>query len=67
MENFKHFLIKYKGAIIGGLLSILFLILRLHKILICVLIVVAGMFIGNYVQYNKENVKTKLKFYIDKL
>ena len=67
MEKIKKFLIKYRGAIIGGIISILALILNLHKLLICVLIIVAGALIGNYVQYNKETVKEKIKFYIDKL
>ena len=60
-------LTKYRGAIIGGLIAILALVLNLHKILLWVLIVIAGILIGNYIQNNKEIVKEKLKFYIDKL
>ena len=67
MEEIKKFLIKYRGAIIGGLVAILALILNLHKLLIWLLIVIAGILIGNYIQHNKEMVKEKLKFYIDKL
>lgn len=67
MEEIKKFLIKYRGAIIGGLIAILALILNLHKVMIWILIVVGGIIIGNYVQHNKEIVKDKLKFYIDKL
>lgn len=67
MEEIKKFLIKYRGAIIGGLVAILALILNLHKILVWLLIVIAGILIGNYIQHNKEMVKEKLKFYIDKL
>lgn len=67
MEEVKKFLIKYRGAIIGGLVAILALILNLHKLLIWLLIVIAGILIGNYIQHNKEMVKEKLKFYIDKL
>ena len=67
MENVKEFFIKYRGAIIGGLIAIIALILNLHKILIWLLIVIAGIVIGNYVQNNKEMVKDKLKTYIDKL
>ena len=60
MEEIKKFLIKYRGAIIGGLVAILALILNLHKIMIWVLIVIAGILIGNYIQHNKEMVKEKL-------
>lgn len=67
MEEIKNFLIKYRGAIIGGLIALIALLLNLHKVVIFILIVVAGIVIGNYVQHNKEFVKDKLKSYIDKL
>lgn len=67
MEDIKRFLIKFRGAIIGGLIAILALILNLHKIMMWILIVVGGVIIGNYIQHNKEMVKDRLKHYIDKL
>lgn len=67
MEKFKQFLIDFRGAIIGGIVAIVALLLNLHKVLIFILIVVAGILLGNYVQHNKEFVKEKLKSYIDKL
>lgn len=66
MKNFENFLKKYRGAIIGGLIALIALLLNLHKVLIWILIIVAGIVIGNYVQNNKEFVKDKLKSYIDK-
>lgn len=66
MENFKNFLVNYRGAIIGGLIALVALLLNLHTILMWILIIVAGILIGNYVQHNKEFVKDKLKSYIDK-
>ncbi len=67
MKDIKDFFIKYRGAIIGGLVALIALLLNLHKVLIVILIIVAGILIGNYVQHNKEFVKEKLKSYIDKL
>ncbi len=67
MEDFKNFLIKFRGAIIGGIIAFLALLLNLHTVLIWILIIVAGILLGNYVQHNKEFVKDKLKSYIDKL
>ena len=67
MENFKNFLIKFRGAIIGGIVALVALLLNLHKVLIWILIILAGIVIGNYIQNNKEFVKDKLKSYIDKL
>lgn len=67
MEDFKNFLIKFRGAIIGGLIALVALLLNLHKVLLWILIIIAGIVLGNYVQNNKEFVKDKLKSYIDKL
>ena len=67
MEDFKNFLINFRGAIIGGLSALIALLLNLHTVLLWVLIIVAGILLGNYVQHNKELVKDKLKSYIDKL
>ena len=66
MEDFKNFLIKFRGAIIGGIIAFVALLLNLHTVLMWILIIVAGILIGNYVQHNKEFVKDKLKSYIDK-
>ena len=54
MEKVKQFLINYRGAIIGGIVAIVALLLNLHKALIVILIVIAGILLGNYVQHNKE-------------
>ena len=67
MENIKNFLIKYRGAIIGAIIAIIALLLNFHKVLIWILIVIAGIVVGNYIQNNKEIVKERLKSYIDKL
>lgn len=67
MEDLKNFLIKFRGAIIGGIIAFIALLLNLHTILMWILIIVAGILLGNYVQHNKEFVKDKLKSYIDKL
>jgi len=67
MKDIKEFLIKYRGAIIGGAISILALLLNLHKVLLWIAVIVIGIVAGNYVQNNKEIVKEKLKSYIDKL
>ena len=65
--NFKEIWNHYKGAIIGVLIAILILITRLHDLILAVVIIVLGAFIGNYVQQNKEDVKARLKSFIDKM
>ena len=67
MNNFKEFWNQYKGAIIGVILAILILITGLDKLILAIVVLFLGAFIGNYVQRNKEDVKTKLKKFIDKM
>ena len=67
MEEIKNFLMKYRGAIIGGIIAILLLLTRLYDLIIGVVLIGLGIFIGNYVQLNKEAVKDKLKKIIDKM
>ena len=65
--NFKDFWNSYKGAIIGVIIAVLILITRLHDLILAIAIIGVCAFIGNYVQQNKEDVKTKLKSFIDKM
>ena len=60
MDNIKSFLIKYRGAIIGGLIALITLILNLYKIMFGIVVLLAGIVIGNYVQHNKKINKTNL-------
>ena len=63
----KDFLNQYRGAIIGIIIAILVLITRLHDLILAIVVLALGAFIGNYVQQNKEDVKTKLKKFIDRI
>lgn len=67
MEGFKGFWDQYKGAIIGIAIAILILITRLHDLILGLVVIILGAFIGNYVQNNKDFVKTKLKDFIDRM
>lgn len=66
MEDFKNFLIRYRGAIIGGIIAIILLIFRIYEFLIGCIIIIAGMLTGNYVQQNKEKVKDRIRKIVDK-
>ena len=67
MDNFKKFLTEYKGAIIGGLIAILILCTQLYRLIIGIVLICIGVFIGNYVQRNKYDVKENLKRFIDRM
>ena len=62
----KEFWNKYKGAIIGGVIAILILATDLVDTLFALFIIFAAICLGNYVQNNKDEVKEKLKEFIDK-
>lgn len=66
-NNFAKFFKEYGGALIGGLIALILCFTEIYRALLYVVIVLAGVVIGNYVQKNKENVKTKLKEFIDKV
>ena len=65
-NNINKFVAQYGGAVIGGLIALILCFTELYKILVTIVIVLAGVFLGNYVQKNKSNVKEKLKQFIDK-
>ena len=67
MNNFKDFVSEYSGAIIGAVIAILILLTGLYKLIIGIILIVMGIFIGNYVQRNKYAVKEKLKNFIDRM
>lgn len=67
MEDFKSFFSKFKGAIIGIIIAIICIILELDRLIMGVIIILIGMFAGNYVQRNKAQVKETLKRFIDRM
>ena len=67
MDGFKQFLKDYRGAIIGVIIAILIMLTRLYELIIAIILIVLGAFIGNYVQQNKYDVKEKLKKFIDRM
>ena len=67
MYDFKKFINQYKGAIIGIIIAIVLLVTKLYDVIIGILIILAGALVGNYVQQNKDDVKAKLKKFIDRM
>ncbi len=67
MENIKDFWNNYKGAIIGIIIAILILATRIYKFVLAVVLLIIGAFAGNYIQQNKDNVKEKIKNFIDRM
>ena len=65
-NNFGTLITKYAGAIIGGLVALILCFTELYKLLLYLVIILAGGFCGDYVQKNKTIVKEKIKEVIDK-
>ena len=55
------------GSIAGVIIAIILLATRLYDVIIGILIILAGALVGNYVQQNKDDVKAKLKKFIDRM
>ncbi len=67
MNEIKDFFMKYRGAIIGALIAILILCTGFYKLIIGIILIYIGIYLGNYIQINKSDVKEKIKNFIDKL
>lgn len=65
-SNINNIFSKYGGAIIGGIIALVLCFTEIYKLLIGIVVILVGMFIGNYVQKNKSIVKEKLKEFIDR-
>ena len=63
----KRLAIVVLSAVIIVILAILILITGLEKLILAIVVLFVGAFVGNYVQRNKEDVKSKLKKFIDKM
>ena len=53
MNNFKDFLYEYRGAIIGAIIAILILVTKLYQLVIGIILIGMGRFVGDYIQTNK--------------
>lgn len=62
-----NFFSKNIGAIIGIIIGLVLSCTGLYRFVLAVVAMIAGAYIGKYIQYNKEEVKDKTKNFIDKL
>lgn len=67
MEKFLQFVIDNKYPIIGFIVAIVLIATGLYKLIIPIALIILGIYGGIYFQKNKEEVKEKIKIFIDKL
>ncbi len=67
MDDFKKFMSQYGGMIIGIIVAIVLLLTRFYELIIAIILIVVCGYAGFYIQHNKDNVKDRLKNFIDRL
>lgn len=67
MEDIKNFLIRFRGAIIGAIIAIILLCTGFYQLILGIILIGMGIYVGNYIQINKDTVKENIKAFIDKL
>lgn len=66
-NNFKKFMDKYAGAIIGALFALIILALKLLNFVLAIGLIVSFAMLGSKMQKNKATIKEKVKAFIDKI
>ena len=67
MEKFLQFVIDNKYPIIGFIVAIVLIATGLYKLIIPIALIIFGIYGGICLQKDKEEVKEKIKNFIDKL
>lgn len=67
MEKFLQFVIDNKYPIIGFIIAVILIATGLYNLIIPIALIIFGIYGGIYFQKNKEEVKEKIKNFIDKL
>lgn len=67
MDEFKKFFTQYGGAVIGGIIALILSCTGLYRLVIALVLIGIGAYVGNYIQHNKQEAKDKAKDFIDKL
>lgn len=67
MNDNNNFFIKNIGAIIGVIIGLILACTGLYKVILILVAIVGGGYVGYYIQYNKESVKEKTIKFINKL
>ena len=67
MEKFLQFIMNNKYPIIGFIIAIILIASGIYEWIIPIALIVLGIYGGLYFQKNKDDVKEKIKKFIDKL
>lgn len=67
MDEFKKFMTNYWGGLLGGIIALIIACTGIYRLVIGIVLIIMGIWAGNYFQHNKDKVKDKLKKFIDKM
>lgn len=67
MEKFLQFIMNNKYPIIGFIIAIILIVSGIYEWIIPIALIVLGIYGGLYFKKNKDDIKEKIKKFIDKL
>lgn len=67
MNDFKSWFDKNWGACLGALVALILACTGLYRIIIGIVLVGIGAWVGNYLQHHKNKAKDNIKDFIDKM
>ena len=67
MDEFKEFLSKYWGGLLGAIIALILACTNLYRFVIGIVLIVCGCIEGNDLQNDKTKVKKRLKEIVDKV
>lgn len=67
MEKFLQFISDYRYPIIGVIVAIILIVSGIYNYIIPVALIFGGIYFGLYFQKNKDELKEKIKDFVDKL
>ena len=67
MDDFKKFITNCWGGLLGGIIALIIACTGMYRFIVGIVLVGMGIWAGNYFQHNKDQVKEKLKKFIDKM
>lgn len=67
MDDFKSFMTKYWGGFLGAIVALILACTGAYRVVVGIVLVCCGAWVGNYIQHHKDKVKSNLKGFIDKM
>ena len=67
MDDFRKFMDKNWGGLLGAIIALILACTDLYRVIVGVVLICCGAWLGNYIQHHKEKAKSNMKNFIDKM